>query len=249
MAVFAIADLHLSASSDHPMDVFGSRWSNYTEKISKRWKAVVTEKDTVILPGDFSWGMTLEQAKADFALLESLPGQKLLSKGNHDFWWETAAKMNRFFEENGFHSIRLLYNNAYVVEDFIVCGTRGWFLEEGQQQAVGTVDYEKIVNREVLRLRLSLEEAKKLAQEQIASKEILAFLHFPPVWNSFECPEILAVLKEYGVKRCFHGHIHGNYFAPLHRVVDDLTLTMVSSDFLDFYPLPIHPERNSFLIS
>ena len=241
MAVFTIADLHLSTSTDHPMDVFGHRWQGYTEKIEKRWKAVVTEDDHVILPGDFSWGMTLAQAKADFAFLESLPGKKLLSKGNHDFWWETAAKMGRFFEENGFSTVSLLYNNAYVVEDFIVCGTRGWFLEPEQQNTVGEVDYAKIVNREVLRLKLSLDAAMKLKVGENENKEILVFLHFPPVWNDFECPEIITLLESYGVRRCYHGHIHGVYHQPRTRTVGNLELTMVSSDFLDFIPLKIFP--------
>ena len=239
MAVFTIADLHLSGSSDHPMDVFGARWQNYTEKIVKKWKAVVTDEDTVILPGDFSWAMNLEEARADFALLESLPGKKILSKGNHDFWWETAAKMGRYFEANGFRSISLLYNNAYVVEDFIVCGTRGWFLEEGQQQTVGEVEYAKIVNREVLRLRLSLDAAMKLKTGENAEKEVIVFLHFPPLWNDFACHEILEVLKEYGIRRCYHGHIHGAYYHPRTRCTEDLTLTLVSSDFLDFVPQKI----------
>ena len=239
MSVFVIADLHLSCASDHQMDVFGSRWKGYTERLCKNLRAVVGEQDSVIIPGDVSWAMMLSDAKADFQLLQSLPGTKYLGKGNHDFWWETAAKMTRFFDENKLSSLRLLYNNAYVIEDYIVCGTRGWFLEEGQQQTVGTVDYAKIVNREVSRLKLSLDAATALRQGEHKNKEILAFLHFPPVWNGFECREILDLLKEYGVRRCYHGHIHGVYTAPATRQLEDLTLQMISSDFLDFCPLII----------
>ena len=239
MSLFVIADLHLSGSSDHPMDVFGSRWQGYTEKLCKSWKAIVNEKDTVIIPGDVSWAMHLEDAKTDFALLQSLPGTKYLGKGNHDFWWETAAKMGRFFEENDFSSLRLLYNNAYVIEDYIICGTRGWFVEEEQQVTVGTVDYTKIVNREVQRLKISLDAAVRLREGEHADKEILVFLHFPPVWNDFACTEILDMLKAYGIRRCYHGHIHGVYHAPKTREIDGLALTMISSDFLDFIPLRI----------
>ena len=120
MSLFTIADLHLSIAADHPMDVFGSRWQNYTKKIEKNWRAVVTDADTVILPGDISWAMHLSEAREDFAFLDALPGKKLLGKGNHDFWWETATKLHRFFEENGFTTLSLLYNNAHVVEDYIV---------------------------------------------------------------------------------------------------------------------------------
>ena len=241
MSIFVIADLHLSSSTDHPMDVFGSRWQCYTQKLCRNWQAIVAPEDSVIIPGDVSWAMNLPQARADFELLEALPGTKYLAKGNHDFWWETAAKMNRFFDEHHFSTLRLLYNNAYVLEDFIVCGTRGWFVEEGQQVTVGDVDYAKIVNREVLRLKLSLDAAKALQVGEHANKEILVFLHFPPVWNGFECREILELLETYGVRRCYHGHIHGIYTVPPHRRVGNLELTMIASDFLDFMPKKILP--------
>jgi predicted phosphohydrolase len=202
----------------------------------------VKEEDSVIIPGDVSWAMHLSEAREDFALLHSLPGTKYLSKGNHDFWWETAAKMQRFFDENSFSSLRLLYNNAYVLEDYIVCGTRGWFVEEGQQVTVGDVDYAKIVNREVQRLKISLDAAKTLQVGEHEGKEILAFLHFPPIWNGFECKEILDMLRAYGVRRCYHGHIHGVYTVPQSRQVGDLTLSMIASDFLDFIPHKILSE-------
>lgn len=241
MSIFVIADLHLSSSTDHPMDVFGARWKGYMEKIRKNWQAVVTDADSVIIPGDVSWAMHLHEAREDFALLESLPGTKYLSKGNHDFWWETATKMNRFFNENSFSTLRLLYNNAYVLEDHIICGTRGWFVEEGQQVTVGDVDYAKIVNREVQRLKISLDAAKALQTGEHAQKEILVFMHFPPIWNGFECREILDMLADYGIKRCYHGHIHGVYTVPAERRVGDLTLSLISSDFLDFVPKKILP--------
>ena len=236
MALFTIADLHLSEGVDRPMDVFGSRWQNYTEKICKNWRAVVTDADTVVLPGDISWAMHLSEAQKDFALLESLPGKKLLGKGNHDFWWETASKMQRFFEENHFGSLSILYNNAYVVEDFILCGTRGWFLEEEKQLTVGEVDFAKIRNREVMRLKLSLDAAKRLQTGENAEREILVFLHFPPAWNGEACEEILSLLREYGVRRVYCGHIHGIYNLPKSECVENVEITLVSSDFLEFVP-------------
>ena len=243
MSVFVIADLHLSGSTDHPMDVFGSRWQGYTEKLCKNWRAVVGPEDSVIVPGDVSWAMNLPELKSDFSLLESLPGTKFLGKGNHDFWWETVSKMNRFMAENDFASIRFLYNNAYVLEDYIVCGTRGWFVEEGQQVTVGDVDYAKIVNREVQRLKISLDAAKALQVGEHAHKEILVFLHFPPVWKGFECREILQLLEAYGIRRCYHGHIHGIYNLPRTRTVGNVTLSMIASDFLDFVPHKILPAE------
>ena len=236
MAIYTIADLHLSVSGDHSMDVFGSRWQHYIKKIEKNWRAVVSDGDTVILPGDISWAMNLEQAKADFALLDALPGKKLLGKGNHDFWWETATKLTKFFKENGFESFSLLYNNAYVVENLIVCGTRGWFLEEEKQLTVGEVDFSKIRNREVARLKLSLDAAKALQTGEHADKEIVVFLHFPPVWNGEVCREIVDLLHDYGIRRCYCGHIHGVYSVPKTEHFEDIAITLISSDFLQFIP-------------
>jgi predicted phosphohydrolase len=191
----------------------------------------------VIIPGDVSWAMHLHEAKEDFALLESLPGTKYLSKGNHDFWWETAAKMGRFFSENEFSSLRLLYNNAYVLEDYIVCGTRGWFIEESQQHTVGTVDYSRIINREIIRLRMSIDEAVKLRGE--SEKPILLFFHFPPVWCDFVCREIVDVLHEYNIKTCYHGHIHGMYGVPRKTQFEGIDFIMCAADHLLFSPLPV----------
>ncbi|MBQ9801635.1 MAG: metallophosphoesterase [Clostridia bacterium] len=244
MSVFTIADLHLSTASDHGMDVFGSRWRDYTQKIVKNWRAVVTDNDTVIIPGDISWAMTLADTKNDFALLESLPGKKLLGKGNHDFWWDTATKCNKYFAQNQFTSFSLLYNNAYVVEDFIVCGTRGWFLEKNQQITVGEVDYEKIMNRELQRLRFSLQAAKSLQAAENAQKEILCFLHFPPLWGDFISEEMIDTMLSFGVKRCYFGHIHGAYTAPQHQIHNGLSLYLISSDHLDFVPHKIFPLEN-----
>ncbi len=240
MAVFTIADLHLSTLSDHPMDVFGSRWQGYTEKLCKNWRAVVGSRDTVILPGDISWAMNLDEATQDFSLLDSLPGKKLLGKGNHDFWWDTAAKLGRFFAQNNFSTLGLLYNNAYVLENLIVCGTRGWFLEEEKQNTVGAVEFAKIRNREVMRLKLSLDAAKALQTGENEAREIVAFLHFPPVWNGEVCREIVDLLHTYGVRRCYCGHIHGVYTVPPFEDFEGIRFTLISSDFLQFIPLRVN---------
>ena len=225
------------------MEVFGKRWLGYLDKIKKNWEAVVTNDDTVIIPGDISWAMNLEEALEDFLFLESLPGKKLIGKGNHDFWWTTNQKMRRFFEEHDIKSIHILNNNAYIVEDCIICGTRGWFLDEKQQVAVGSVDYTKIVNREVIRLKLSLDEAVKLQkQEEDAtgkSLPIAVFLHFPPVWLDFICREFVDVLHEYNITECYFGHIHGMYNHPRSFDFEGISMTLCSSDFPDFSLMPI----------
>jgi len=245
MAIFVLSDLHLSTdlSMNKSMDVFGDRWRDYMPKIQKNWNAVVTENDTVIVPGDISWATRLCEARADLDFLNKLNGTKLLGKGNHDFWWATASKMQKFFDENGFDTLKILYNNAYVVEDRIVCGTRGWFPDESKQVTVGDVDYQKIVNREVGRLKLSLDCAKKLREyergENGRDLPIEVFLHFPPVWSDFCMQEILDTLSLYGIKDVYFGHIHSAYNLPRTFSHKDVRFTLTSSDFLNFYPLKI----------
>ena len=245
MAIFVLSDLHLSTdlSMNKSMDVFGDRWRDYMLKIQKNWNAVVTENDTVIVPGDISWATRLEEAYADLDFLNRLNGKKLLGKGNHDFWWSTAAKMYKFFEEHGFDSLTILYNNAFVVEDRFVCGTRGWFPDESKQVTVGDVDYEKIVNREVGRLKLSLEAAKKLqdGERESSGRElpIEVFLHFPPVWYDYAMQEMIDTLSEYGIKQVYFGHIHSAYSMPRTFEHQNMSFTLTSSDFLNFYPLKI----------
>lgn len=195
MALYAIGDTHLSLSSDKPMDVFGGGWTGYVEKL-REGLSVLEPGDTVVLCGDLSWGMSLEEARRDFAFLSSFPGRKLLLKGNHDYWWTTAAKMDRFFQENGFSSFQLLHNNSHLYGDIALCGTRGWFYEEerGGHSA-------KIFNREPIRLEASLKAA--------GEREKYCFLHYPPLYQGYRCQEILDLLHRYGVTRCFYGHLHG----------------------------------------
>lgn len=240
MSVFVIADLHLSSDGSKAMDVFGARWTDYMERIRTGWRRVVKEDDTVVIPGDISWALKLEDAAADFQFLESLPGKKLIGKGNHDFWWSTAAKMNAFLERNDIRSVRFLYNNAFLVENTVLCGTRGWFVEEAQQNTVGdTVDYRKMINREVLRLRMSLDAAEKYQPEDGQRLPVCVFLHFPPVWGDFQCREILDVLHEYSVDLCCFGHIHGAYFAPRETVFEGIRMALTAADYLNFTPLPL----------
>lgn len=243
MSIFVLADLHLSTDSktNKSMEVFGARWQDYMTKIEKNWNAVVGENDTVIVPGDISWATRLEDAESDLRFLNSLNGKKLIGKGNHDFWWSTATKMYAFFEKKEISTISILHNNAYIVEDRIICGTRGWFPDENKQVTVGEVDYAKIVNREVVRLRLSLDAAKKLQDDHFGEcgevLPITVFLHFPPVWGDFIMREFIDIFHEYGITECCFGHIHSAYNQPGRFDFEGINFTLVSSDFLNFHPI------------
>ena len=240
MSVYVMADLHLSTNrnTNKSMEVFGTRWNNYLDKIQKNWTKLVAPDDTVVLPGDFSWALTIEEAKEDFSFVDSLPGRKLLGKGNHDFWWTTGKKMSEFLASNGFSTISFLHNNAYEIESRILCGTRGWFLDEKSQTTVGSVDFDRIVNRELIRFKISLEEASKL--RDATGKPMIAFLHFPPVWKDFVFRQMLDLLHEYQVTRLYFGHIHGTYNVPPLMEVEGIRMSLCSADYLNFTPLRVN---------
>lgn len=230
MALYAISDLHLSTddSTNKSMEVFGKKWLGYTERLKQNWNAVVSPEDTVVIPGDVSWATTLSEAERDFDFLDSLPGKKILGKGNHDYWWATASKHEAFLQKNGFHSISFLHNNAIRVGDLTVAGTRGWFQEDDREHG----DAEKLVRREAIRLSLSLDFAKTIAEDT----EILVFLHFPPVWREQVCRPIVDLLLQYGIRKCYFGHIHGMYSLPSQFEFEGITFSMISADYLDFLP-------------
>ena len=237
MAVFAISDLHLSLNkkTNKSMEVFGRRWQSYTEKLEKNWRAVISENDTVIIPGDISWALTPDEAVADFRFLNSLPGKKLIGKGNHDFWWQTMRKLTAYTEENGFDTVSFLYNNAFVIESTIVCGTRGWFYDPSCDNMPEGTDFAKIMAREAIRLKMSLDEAV-LLQKSNPEKEIIVFLHFPVVWGGKTSDELFSLIKSYGIRRVYFGHIHGSYDMPSDFEEDGVHFTLISADFLNFIP-------------
>lgn len=243
MSLYVIGDLHLSEGTSKPMDRFGSRWQDHARTLKSRWSSLVKEEDTVILPGDFSWAMDLEEAEGDFRLLSALPGKKILLKGNHDYWWTGVTRMKKTLDAWGIDNVDFLHNNAFTAEGKILCGSRGWFTEEKKQDDALDADFEKILAREVIRLEHSLTEGKKL---QTAEEEILCFLHFPPVWGDFVCEPILKLLKDYGVHRCYFGHIHGSYNAPRVFVHEGIAMHLISSDFLGFVPQYVFPEGHNF---
>lgn len=229
MSIFAIADLHLSFSQNKPMDIFGDNWENHAEKIRDNWKRKVTDDDYVILPGDFSWATYLEDTKLDFEFLNELPGNKILLKGNHDYWWTTVSSMNKFLKENHFDKISFLYNNSYCIENKLIIGTRGWNILDVEQE-------KKMIKRENERLKLSIKSAIEKYGED---KEKIAFFHYPPITkNSIyhgENNEFVKSLNEYGIKRCYYGHLHGNsHNEAIIGEIEGITYNLISADYLDF---------------
>lgn len=231
MAIYVLGDPHLSFTTDKPMDVFGTRWQEHPRKIKEAWLKTVREEDTVVLAGDLSWAMSLKDAEADLRFFHELPGKKILLKGNHDYWWETVAKMERFFEERKWDDFVILHNNMILCEGIALCGTRGW-----EAAAAGEQDG-KILAREVQRLEHSLAAAP-------ADRERVVILHYPP-FDGEHAP-FAALLKKYGVRRCYYGHIHGRAAAEsVPTVRDGVCYTLVSADALNFEPLLIAPEAIS----
>ncbi len=228
MALYAIGDLHLCLGAPKPMDVFGGAWVGYLEKLD-RGMAVLKPEDTLVLMGDLSWALDLEQAHADFQWIAALPGRKIILKGNHDYWWSTAAKFRKFCDQNGFENLEILNNNCYFYGGAAICGTRGWFYDQARSRPQD----EKVFHRELMRLEASLKAA--------GDSEKLVFLHYPPRYQGYECPEILALLHQYGVRRCFYGHLHGGSRALAQEGLwDGIEYRLLSADQLDFRPDPVN---------
>ena len=209
---------------EKPMDIFGG-WKNYQQLLEENWLRLIAPEDTVVLAGDFSWGMNLQQAEADFAFVHKLPGKKILLKGNHDYWWTSKKKMEDFFTAHGFDSLHILHNNHYAVDQYGICGTRGWVSMQGEAADA------KILAREVQRLAVSIQSAVK------AGLEPIVFLHYPPIYGSSMNYEILEVLHQYHIQKCYYGHVHGkgHHFAFQGRY-EETEMRLISSDYLQFIP-------------
>lgn len=229
MALYAIGDLHLCLSAPKPMDIFGGAWVGYMEKL-RTGISVIQPGDTTVLMGDLSWALDIQSAKADFQWISQIPGRKIILKGNHDYWWSTAAKFYQFCGENDFSDMWILNNNCYEYDGYAICGTRGWNYEEKR----ATAHDEKIFKRELLRLEASLKAA--------GDKPKLVFLHYPPKSRGYECTEILELFRRYDVRRCFYGHLHG----PSHKLAmegmwDAVEYRLLAADFINFVPQKILP--------
>ena len=226
--MFAISDLHLSLSNDEKsMEIFRG-WENYVDRIKNNWCKVVSDSDTVIIPGDISWELKIENAYEDFKFINDLPGKKIIIKGNHDLWWNSMKKMNEFLQTNDLDSISFINNSAVLVDDISVCGTRGWLIEESGTDS-------KLINREAMRLKASLEAGKNLGGR------LIVFLHYPPITDSQQCTEIIDVLKQYEVDKVYYGHLHGgSTLYAVNGLVDGINYHLVSADRVDFTPVLVH---------
>ena len=246
MSIYAIGDLHLSLNKQKPMDIFGLNWKNHEQKIKENWDKTVSKDDLVLLPGDFSWEMHLKDMYEDFKFLNDLPGRKLLLKGNHDYWCTTLAKMREFIEENKFENIDFVYNNSYLFEDRIIAGTRGWAINDTENGI-------KMNHREEERLKISLQSGV----ESFGNKEIICLMHYPPIVTEednldninkkekniidnqnntkLKISNYVRIMKEYNVKNCLYGHLHGeSHNEAFEGVIENINFKLVSCDYLNF---------------
>lgn len=227
MALYAIGDLHLSLGAEKPMDVFGGKWIGYMDKL-REGMSVIGPEDTTVLLGDLSWALDLQGAKKDFAWINEIPGRKIILKGNHDYWWSTAAKFYKFCQENGFQDQWILNNNHYEYDGWAICGTRGWFFEEDRG---GTHD-EKVFRRELIRLETPLKSA--------GDQNKMVFLHYPPRYKGYECREIIELLERYEVRRCFYGHLHSeSHKLAVEGLWGGVEYRLVSADYIGFKPVTV----------
>ena len=232
MSIYTIGDLHLSFNENKPMSIFGENWEGYEEKVRENWIRLVKKDDLVVLPGDFSWSMYLKDTYKDFEYLNKLPGKKLLLKGNHDYWWSTVSSMRNYIKENNFENIDFIYNNSYEHENKIIVGTRGWSFGEDAES-------KKMINREVSRLELSI---KSGIENYGADKEIIAFIHYPPIIKqnveNNEINDFIQTLKKYDIKKCYYGHLHGTAIKEaVEGIYFDIEFKLVSADAIGFCPV------------
>lgn len=224
MALYAISDLHLAFDLDKPMDIFGDKWSKHEKKIKEKWNELIKEEDTVLIAGDISWGINEKESLKDLIWIDELPGNKIISKGNHDYWWGSINKLNKMFERTKF-----IQNNYFIYEDYAICGTRGWICP-------GTDKYtqkdEKIYARELIRLRLSLESAQKAK-----FNKFIVMIHYPPTNERFQESGFIEIFKEFKVEKVIYGHLHGKALnRVLEGIKDNIEYIVTSSDYLDFTP-------------
>lgn len=231
MSIYIIADLHLSFNRPKPMSIFGENWENHEEKIKKDWLKKVSKDDTVLLLGDFSWAMHLQDTFKDFEYLNNLPGKKIMLRGNHDYWWNTITSMQKFLQESNFKNIEFLQNNSIEVENKIICGTRGWTLAN-----VDSENSKKMIQRECIRLELSIKDAIEKCENE---EEIIVCMHYPPILKANilnnEMTDFVRILKKYNISKCFYGHLHGTSINEAVRgETFGIDFNLVSADGLDF---------------
>lgn len=232
MKIYAISDLHLSNSCDKPMDIFGGHWEGYTEKIISNWKQKVTDEDLVLIAGDISWAMKLEEAQADLNWIDELPGKKIIIKGNHEYWWKSISAVREILPS----SIMAIQNDAIKVGDYIICGTRGWTVPEKDKEL--EPEDLKIYKREVERLKLTLMSAKVLKGD--SDLKIIAMMHFPPYNTDKEQSEFTKLFEEYGVETVVFGHLHGYVNCDLVSNINGVTYYFTSCDHIKNDPILLY---------
>lgn len=227
MSLFAISDLHLALNTDKPMDIFGEHWYKHEEKIKNNWLDKITDNDTVLIAGDISWSMRMEDGLMDLEWIHNLPGRKLLIKGNHDYWWQSISKLNKLYDDMHF-----IQNNFFSYEDYAVCGSRGWICPGGENF---TTNDEKIFNRELIRLRLSLDSAVNAGYNKF-----IVMIHYPPTNEKFVETEYIKLFKEYKVEKVIYGHLHGPSLRKVFEgCIDGIEYILTSVDYIDFNPIKI----------
>ena len=248
MSIFAIADLHLGLSVDKPMDVFGPAWNDHVERLEKNWREKITSSDTVLIPGDISWGISMEEALADLKFIDELPGTKILSKGNHDYWWGTTKKVEDFMAANGLTTLKILKNKGFVVENTLIAGTRGWILPENPESKK---DDEKIYLREVGRLERSLidsirafeageAEGEEEEKPDVSSVRKIAMLHYPPIYETGRENGFTKILEQYGFDLCLYGHLHGRaHQSAFNGEKNGVEYRLIAADYLKFDPIEV----------
>ncbi|MDR0991902.1 MAG: metallophosphoesterase [Ruminococcus sp.] len=224
-SLYAIADLHLSSTDSYKPEVYKG-FSHWKDKIEANWRRIVREGDTVVLAGDVSFAKTLGEAADDFAFLESLPGKKIIVRGNHDSWWGTLSKMTAYAAENGFRSIGFLKNSMFPFGEYAICGTKGEDITSDDEHD------KKILRRERERLFMSLKTAEECALQPIV------FTHFPPALTYTADDEAISIMKNFGVKRCFYGHLHGEHTkSGFIGQKSGIEMRLISADFVQFSPI------------
>ncbi len=225
MSIYAISDLHLSFGTEKPMDKFGKVWEDYEERMKYNWNKIVKENDLVLIPGDVSWATYLSEVVEDFKFIDGLNGEKLISKGNHDYWWESLTKLKNFASDNGFGTVNFIHNTAFKCGDFVICATKGYDFNTEK----------RLCDRENIRVRLSLDAGVKLGGR------IILMLHYPPFDKKGNIyPELKEMFESYGVEICVYGHLHAHAHAfAVNKMIGNTDFRLVSCDFLEFCPLKL----------
>lgn len=227
MSIYAIGDLHLSGAMSKPMDIFGEEWKNHHQKIKKNWLKKINENDTVLIPGDISWAMKMEDAKVDLDFIADLPGKKIFIKGNHDYWWNSIGKLNSMYDNMTF-----LQNSFVALGDYAICGTRGWDMPS---EKFTPADF-KTYNRELMRMKNSLDQAVNDGYSKI-----IFMFHYPPLYNGMKDSDFVNIIGEYPVEEVVYGHLHGkeNFVVGAKGKIGSCNYRLVSADYLDFDPILI----------